>query len=188
MHYAAALGVPYDPAFSEIGALSAGDVERLITNLLESPASFDAIRFAWDDALNGTGGRNTLRGYAGNDHLTGGAGADKLHGGSGADAFVYKAITDSTFALAGRDTIFEFSHAERDRISLKAIDAKVGLAGDQAFKFIGGAEFHDRAGELRFERVAGGAVVQGDVNGDGEPDFAIAMKGIAQLVKGDFIL
>ncbi len=97
-------------------------------------------------------------------------------------------VTHSTFALAGRDTIFDFRHAERDRIDLKAIDAKVGLAGNQAFKFIGGAEFHDRAGELRFERVGGGAVVQGDVNGDGEPDFAIAMKGISQLVKGDFIL
>ncbi|MET0745121.1 MAG: hypothetical protein ABWY78_17240 [Microvirga sp.] len=188
VHYAAALGVPYDPAFSEIGALSAGDVERLISNLLEGPATFDAIRFAWDDTLTGTAGRNTLRGYAGNDHLAGGAGADRLHGGTGVDRFVYKAVTDSTIAAAGRDTIFDFSHAERDRIDLRSIDARIGLAGNQAFKFIGSAEFHDRAGELRFERVAGGAVVSGDVNGDGVPDFAIAMKGITQLVKGDFIL
>ncbi|MBM6595465.1 M10 family metallopeptidase C-terminal domain-containing protein [Microvirga pudoricolor] len=188
VHYAAALRQSYDPAFSETGSLSDAEVEQLIANILENPTSYDAIRFAWHDTVTGTGSKNTLRGYAGNDQLVGGRGADKLYGGSGADTFVFKTLKDSTVAAKGRDTIYDFSTQQKDRIDLKGIDANVLKAGNQAFKYIGAADFHGKAGELRIQKVAGGSQVQGDVNGDGLADFAIAVKGLSHIAKGYFTL
>jgi serralysin len=138
--------------------------------------------------LTGGSGNDLLDGFKGKDNLTGGAGADKLYGGADADVFIYASIKDSTAAKAGRDTIFDFSHAQRDKIDLKAIDANTKAASNQAFKFIGNQSFHNKAGELRWEKVAGGATVHGDVNGDGRSDFSIFLSGTGKIVSGDFIL
>ena len=67
--------------------------------------------------------------------LNGGAGADVLTGGAGADVFRFSALTDSTVAVGGRDTIRDF--VSGDKIDLHLIDANASLAGDQAFGFIG---------------------------------------------------
>ena len=59
---------------------------------------------------------------------------------------------------------------------------------NQAFKYIGSQDFHQKAGELRWEKVTGGVAVYGDVNGDGKPDFSIMLRQIAKIEKGDFLL
>jgi hypothetical protein len=56
-------------------------------------------------------------------------------------------------------------------VHLTAIDANPKLRGDQAFSWIGSAQFGGKAGELRYfsETTADGSsntVVQGDINGD----------------------
>jgi Ca2+-binding RTX toxin-like protein len=129
-----------------------------------------------------------LQGFGGNDVLYGRGGADRLYGGTGADAFVFKSVRESTSASDGRDTIYDFSAKQRDKIDLKAIDAKVGVSGNQAFTFIGESTFHQQAGELRYDNTTGGSVVSGDVNGDGSADFAIYLRGVHGLSKSDFIL
>ncbi|MET0743207.1 MAG: hypothetical protein ABWY78_07540 [Microvirga sp.] len=143
---------------------------------------------AGDDNLNGGAGFDLLRGDAGGDRLYGAAGADRLFGGSGADTFVFKSIAQSTIDATGRDVVSDFSRAQGDRIDLSGIDANVLRKGNQAFSFIGQKAFQDRAGELRYEKDGAVLVVQGDVNGDGNADFSIAVKGTPFLTKGYFVL
>ncbi|MFC3073167.1 calcium-binding protein [Shinella pollutisoli] len=141
---------------------------------------------AGSDKLHGGSGKDLLKGDAGNDRLYGGAGADKLYGGSGKDVFLFKSVKDST--ASGRDTVYDFSRKQGDRIDLKAIDADATSGGNQAFKFIGTETFHKKAGELRYEKKSGDTFVHGDVNGDGKADFVIRFDASIAFAKGDFIL
>ncbi|MBB3020621.1 Ca2+-binding RTX toxin-like protein [Microvirga lupini] len=141
-----------------------------------------------NDVLKGGSGNDNIQGGSGRDKLYGGVGRDALSGGSGADVFVFQSIADSTLSAARQDTLYDFSGRAGDKIDLKAIDAKVGISGNQAFTFIGQQAFRQNVGELRYEKVSGGASIIGDVNGDGSEDFAIYLKGVSTLSKGYFIL
>ena len=141
-----------------------------------------------NDLLKGESGNDTLNGGTGRDKLHGGAGADKLAGGAGADVFLFKSISESTVAAAGRDTILDFNQSQKDRIDLKAIDASTKAGGDQAFDFIGTETFHKQAGELRFEKKGGDTFIHGDVNGDGKADFSILVDASISFKASDFVL
>jgi hypothetical protein len=143
---------------------------------------------ASQDALNGGDGNDSLYGNSEQDTISGGRGADKLYGGSGADYFVFVSTKDSTAAKSGRDTIFEFSSRQKDKIELMAIDANTKKKGNQAFKFIDKQDFHKTAGELHWEKVKSGVYVYGDTNGDGKEDFSIFLKGLSKISKGYFFL
>jgi Ca2+-binding RTX toxin-like protein len=138
------------------------------------------------NSLYGVNGNDTIRANVGNDRLIGGSGADKLYGEGGSDSFIFGALTDSTVALAGRDTIYDFTSA--DLINLSAIDANSKIAGNQAFSFIGTQAFHGKAGELRYEKKASDTYVYADVNGDKKADFAIHLDDAYTFAKGDFVL
>ncbi|MBX3575903.1 MAG: calcium-binding protein [Rhizobiaceae bacterium] len=140
------------------------------------------------DTLYGGAGADALLGGRGADLLIGGAGADTLHGGAGRDRFVFLKPQDSTVAASGRDTILDFSRADRDRIDLSAIDASSKIAKDQRFAFIGTSAFSGKDGELRYHKQGGSTLVQGDINGDGVADFAIRIVGNINLKAADFIL
>ncbi len=140
------------------------------------------------DTLTGSTASNILMSGSGNDILTGGGGADRLYGQGGTDTFVFKALVDSTVAEAGRDTIFDFSHAAGDRIDLSAIDAVSDTSGNQAFSFKGTAAFTGKDGELRFVKAESDTYIYGDINGDKTADFSIHVDGAVTLVAGDFIL
>lgn len=137
---------------------------------------------AGNDVLKGGSGNDRLEGGAGNDKLVGGTGADVLYGGDGADTFIFQSIKD------GVDTIRDFSRAERDRIDLSDIDADSRLGGDQKFSFIGDDAFHNKAGELRFQKDGNETTLFADVDGDGVSDVSIRFKTVTDFVKGDFIL
>ena len=139
-----------------------------------------------NDTLNGGGGADTIGGGDGNDILTGGAGADRLTGGAGADTFVYQALSDSSQTMI--DFLTDFSTAQSDKISLSAIDANTGLAGDQAFSWIGTSAFSNVAGQLRYYQSGGDTFVTGDVNGDGVGDFSIQMDPLLTLAANNFVL
>ena len=136
------------------------------------------------DTLNGGAGADTINGGDGNDTLIGGAGADVLTGGAGADIFVYQALGDSSQAIL--DFITDFT--SQDKISLSAIDAKVNLAGDQAFSWIGTGAFSNVAGQLRYYQQSGDTFVTGDVNGDGLGDFTIQIDPLVTLAATNFVL
>jgi Ca2+-binding RTX toxin-like protein len=143
------------------------------------------------DHIHGLAGADKLYGLAGSDTLVGGRGIDLLTGGAGADHFVF-ATADTSAIWTAADAIADFSQGEGDRVALSAIDANTGLAGDQAFVFIGNAAYHHIVGELHFyQPVVSGVqitVLTGDANGDGRPDFAIQLAGHPVLVAGDVIL
>lgn len=144
--------------------------------------------YSGNDTLIGNGGNDTLDGWTGNDKLTGGAGSDFLYGGTGSDTFIYKSTKDSTVAASGRDTIWDFSRAQKDKIDLSAIDASTKSAGNQAFSFIGTKAFSGKAGELRYDKQASDTYVYADVNGDKKADFAIHFDDPISFQKGDFFL
>lgn len=140
------------------------------------------------DTLTGNSGNNVLKGGAGDDRIEGGLGADKLYGGTGADTFVFRSVKDSTVSSPGRDTIYDFSRSQKDKIDLSVIDASSKGAGNQAFDFIGTKKFTKTAGELRYENKNGDTFVYGDVNGDGKADFSIMLDLSLAMRKSDFIL
>jgi Ca2+-binding RTX toxin-like protein len=134
------------------------------------------------DKLYGNEGNDLLIGGRGNDVLNGGPGRDILKGGRGRDEFVFASITDSL--VGAPDLIIDFKRG-RDAINLAAIDADTTADGDQALVYIGRKAFSNTAGELRLD--AGGTLI-GDVDGNGQADFAIALLHGARLTSGDFIL
>jgi Ca2+-binding RTX toxin-like protein len=138
------------------------------------------------DSLIGSSGNDNLSGRAGEDTLTGGTGRDLLVGDDGNDIFNFDKAKESKKG-ANADTIFDFFSGE-DTIDLAGIDAKTTQGGNQQFKFIGAQGFHRKAGELHFKVGNGLVVVEGDVNGDGRPDFQIKVNGVASLAAGDFDL
>jgi len=138
--------------------------------------------------LAGSSHNDTLTGNTGANVLFGTTGADKLTGGAGADTFLFKAAGDSTVASTGRDTIFDFSHAQGDRIGLSGIDANTALSGDQAFVFKGTSAFSGGKGELHFDKQASDTYVYGDINGDKVADFVLHFDDAIAFQANDFIL
>jgi len=159
-----------------------------------------------NNTIKGNSGNNILHGEDGNDKLYGGAGADEVHGGfgndwleggtgrdvfvggTGSDRFVFREGDFGGATLSSADQIFDFSHAESDKIRLDLIDANTGADGNQAFSFVGSGAFSGTAGELRVEQIDGNTFVQGDTNGDGIADFMIRVDGLQSLQASDFIL
>ena len=119
--------------------------------------------------------------------------ATVLTGGLGHDVFDFNRIGETGKTGATRDVITDFTHGQ-DKIDLFDIDAKQGTVKNDAFKFIGTHDFHHVKGELHDFKInnPGKAhdytIVEGNVNGDGNADFQIALKGLIALTKGDFIL
>lgn len=141
-----------------------------------------------NNTLEGAKGDDVLKGAAGNDKLFGGRGSDDLFGGKGKDTFLFKSLLDSTSEKSGRDTIFDFSQKQGDRINLSLIDAKYTTIRNEAFTFIGRDKFSEKAGELRYEKKGGDTYVYADVDADGKADLSIHLEGLITLRSADFIL
>ncbi len=138
-----------------------------------------------NDSLVGGAGNDSLNGNSDNDTLIGGLGKDTLTGGSGKDIFVFETAEKSG------DTITDFQigssyygYESNDKIDLSAIDANSKTKGDQAFSFVGSANFTKLAGELHFVN----GILEGDTNGDAKADFSIQLTGITALTAADFVL
>ena len=139
------------------------------------------------DVLSGGAGRDYLYGGSGNDRLQGGTGTDDLYGGTGADLFIFNDGEFGGMSRSTADYIADYSRAQGDRIDLHLVDAVTGGL-DDAFTFIGNASFSGVAGQLRYFISNGDTFVQGDVNGDGQPDFLIFLAGTHSMSTADFLL
>ncbi|MDF8332263.1 calcium-binding protein [Novosphingobium cyanobacteriorum] len=138
------------------------------------------------NTLQGRDGADVIKGMGGADRLRGGLGADKLFGGAGADTFLFD---DWDRAYPARDTIYDFSRAEGDRIDVSGVDADATNKGtNDAFNWIGDAVFHGVPGELRVDHTARNTFVQLDSNGDGLADITIRLSGVIALQASDFVL
>ncbi|MBD9373162.1 M10 family metallopeptidase C-terminal domain-containing protein [Rhizobium sp. ARZ01] len=106
-------------------------------------------------------------------------------GGAGADTFVFKAKAESI--STARDTIYDFSSKQGDRIDLSGFDAYEAKAGIQDFNFIGTKGFSGKAGELRYETKANDSYVYADTNRDKKADFVLHFDDKISFVTGDFL-
>ncbi len=138
-----------------------------------------------DDTLSGGSGNDVVLGGAGDDTLDGGAGTDALAGGSGADRFVFDDVAESP--AHAPDLVFDFNAVQGDQIDVSGIDAIIGTPENDAFIFIGGDAFSSTTGELRFEADALWGVLEADVTGNGEADFAVNLLGVSSLTPDDII-
>lgn len=147
---------------------------------------------AGNDHLAGGNGVDDLRGGRDADRVAGGGGRDTLGGGAGADVFVFAKTGDLAKKAARTDVITDFE-AGLDLIHLARLDARSGH-GNQAFRWIGEADFGKHAGELHyriFDRPGTAddmRLVEGDLNGDGKADFRIVLAGTGDLDRADFVL
>lgn len=143
-----------------------------------------------NDFLVGDTGNDALNGGAHNDTLEGGHGLDVLTGGSGADRFVFRISSfqgpDSGIALGSRDLIFDFQRGS-DKIDLSPIDAIAGSGGNNAFTFIGAAQF-SAEGQVRVIAEGSKTVVELNTTGSSNIDMAIELTGLHALSAGDFVL
>ncbi len=137
------------------------------------------------DELQGNAGDDVLMGDGGDDLLIGGAGADILCGGNGGDLFRFSDGDSGTGAAADRITDF---YNWIDKIDLRGVDANTGLAGNQAFSFIGTAAFSGTVGELRYAFDGTDTWLQGDFTGDEVADFEIVFTANVSLLVTDFYL
>lgn len=166
-------------------------VEIAITPESEDDRQLYRSIFSKNDRITGGKATDWLYGFDGNDTIIGGVGGDSLHGGRGADKFIYRNLAESKYTGAS-DTILDFSRAQGDKIDLRLIDANKTAKGNQAFKFIGTHDFNLKAGELRYESHKSGTIlitaVEGDINGDGTPDFYLTLSKVKTLHSTDFYL
>ena len=125
-----------DTGVSGIFATSHRNISIAYNTIIENANGGSARDYLFgndvSNKLNGNGGNDVLDGAKGNDILTGGAGLDEFR------------VSEIGF----NDEILDFTSGA-DKIRLTEIDANSGVAGNQAFTFIGNAAFSDVAGQLR---------------------------------------
>ena len=182
-----------------------------VENLILTGSATHGTGNTLDNRLQGNALGNHLDGGAGADKLIGGDGTDWLTGGAGADIFaaeINAAKVDSKLGALSLDMILDFKKGE-DKIDLSGIDAKTGLDGHQAFKFVGNASGNN-AGDL-FAKTFGNinaaekslgidldgsdgpsaldgkvTIVFGNTDG-GDPEFAMVLFNTDSINTTDFI-
>ena len=170
------------------GASSSRKVNPAILNAALADEAHNLIGSSGSDTYTGTRFSDRIKGGAGSDKLTGGAGADDLWGGEGTDTFIFKSVGESTVKSSGRDTIFDFSVQQKDKIHLSSIDANSLKGGNQAFEFIGTRAFSGEAGELQYRKASSDTYVSGDVNGDKIADFIVHFDDAIDFSQSYFVL
>jgi Ca2+-binding RTX toxin-like protein len=131
---------------------------------------------------------NEMTGNVGSNRLTGGLGADTMTGGLGSDTFIWNSVADSPAGVGTYDVVTDFNAAERDRLDVRGIDADTAKPGNQKFHFIGTNAFSstDATGELRFDAAT--HMLYGSVNADANPEFAVQLTGVNELLVTSIML
>jgi Ca2+-binding RTX toxin-like protein len=121
---------------------------------------------------------------SGADTITASNAVNVIDGGAGNDIFRFVSV-----AAANGDTILGFEPG--DRLDLGGIDANTGLVADQAFELVTGAAF-TAAGQLAisYETRSDGeyTLITGNVDGNADADFSIAIEGHQNLTNSNFNL
>jgi Ca2+-binding RTX toxin-like protein len=125
------------------------------------PANVENLFLTGLANVNATGNdqNNYIAGNSGANVIFGGLGYDYLVGGAGPDEFVWT-DEDQTGRLINDfvDTIGDFSKAQGDKIDLSAFDTNTATPADDAFTFIGTADF-DAPGQIRYREISTGYAI-----------------------------
>ncbi|MFI3156890.1 MAG: calcium-binding protein [Methylococcaceae bacterium] len=172
-------GIDYDSVYDNVENLT-----------LTGKAAINGTGNGLNNVLTGNKAANILNAAEGNDKLIGGLGKDNLAGGLGADKFKFNEVAETGATATTRDIITDFSHGQRDKIDLSAIDANKVSAGNNAFSAptVGGAfsGVFANPGELYFDKTA--HILYGNNDMDSAADFSIKLAGMNSLAASDFVL
>jgi hypothetical protein len=118
---------------------------------------------------------------SGNDTITASNAVNVMNGGAGNDTFKFTSASN-----ANGDTILGFEPG--DQIDLTGVDADLGVAGNQSFTLVTGADL-TATGQLAvsFETRADGdfTVVQGNIAGNTDADFKFEIAGHHNLTNAN---
>ena len=132
------------------------------------------------DALTGNILGNVIRGRKNRDRILGGLGADLLIGGKDKDRYFYASADDSK-ADGAHDTV---RFAKGDHFVFSSFDGNATKDGRQPLSFIGKHAFTGEPGELRAVR----SLLEADINGDRQADFAVSLRKHFLVTQSDLIL
>lgn len=121
--------------------------------------------------VNGDG--DVVPGTEGDDLFLIGTGNHQVIGLGGVDTFAL--VADLLGDGKGSTTVvLDIDAVGGEKIDLSRVDADIATPADDAFTFIGTADFSNTAGQLRAQDIGGGVqVIAGDMTGDGVADFAV---------------
>ncbi len=151
-------------------------------------------------SLDGTNGADIIIGNAAGSVIDGNGGRDVLYGGGGNDTFDYNATSDVvTVGTVTADNVGLLEvikdWSTGDRIDLSSIDARSNQNNDQAFNFLGGANFTsaNQQGGLRSFQIQDAkgqwfTVVEASNDNDTAAEFQLALEGQHNLSVADFAL
>jgi Ca2+-binding RTX toxin-like protein len=132
-----------------------------------------------NDEMYGDAGNDLLKGGSGNDLLVGGLGRDDLFGGPGDDLFF---VQNRDQSPVGRgDVVRDFDPSGGDRVILEVFqDPFVRFLAQEGQAFTGDRST-DYDGEVRWQRVGDGVLIQADANLDRQADAEITLAGVTVL-------
>jgi len=134
----------------------------------------------------GSSAGDTFKGDTNANWFQGGLGKDTATGGGGRDLYDFNVVADSKAGAATRDVITDFDHLV-DRIDLMGLDADTGVAGNQAFRWVGTSALTG-PGEVGFFTSGGNTIIRASNDADAATEFEIQLTGIKALTAVDFFL
>jgi serralysin len=172
----------------EIGGLGGPETVANVEVIVGTQANDTVAGSTVAETMLGGAGTDRLNGAGGNDVLTGGAGRDVLIGGGGFDRFDFNALAESGKTSATRDAILGFTHLQDD-LDFSTIDARASVAGNQAFTFIGGANFTTE-GQIRAVQAGADTILEINTKGVNGAEMTVELSNFAAntLSVADFIL
>lgn len=149
--------------------------------------------FTGFETLQGSAYADTLTGDRLANRIFGGNGLDTLTGGAGRDSFVFEAIATSGTGTPDVINDFRLDTAAGtgfvDRIDVSFIDAAASTGTDDAFTFIGAANF-TAEGQIRALQIGADTLLKFNTQGTSGTEMEILLKNVTAAALGDvdFIL
>jgi Ca2+-binding RTX toxin-like protein len=135
----------------------------------------------------GSSAADTFRGDALANYFRGAAGKDIFTGNGGRDLYDLNTVGDSPVGSATRDVVTDFAPGTDD-LDLAGIDANTGVAGDQAFRFVGTAGLGTTPGAVGYFVSGGNTIVRASTDTDSTAELEIQLTGLVTPTVDDFYL
>jgi Ca2+-binding RTX toxin-like protein len=170
----------FDTVFTSTAyALATGsEVERLRTDNVVGTTRIDLAGNEFGNTIAGNNGQNVIVGYGGLDIMT---------GNGLADVFVWTSTAETGIVANEADVVTDFNPGVGDSLAFNLIDADVTVGGDQAFTFIGTADF-TAPGQIRTFTDGLDTFILLNTDTDAVQEATIRVLGVHTVDAGWFVL